>query len=203
MHILYSLFIILTITFALRILAAWTLNVKGVEFGLGIGPKVWGFKIRSESFRINLIPLGEYAKLPMEISGNEKDGYAELCKVSGPYQKIISSITLLSIVVIYLVFCGKFKFNLNDSFHLICLELKSVFTKEPGIIGWGSIKSATFWPTLQCTLIVSFFLNAFPLPINTGGFLLGINRNDTIFLKTYSLIGSLSILLIVVIALMT
>jgi membrane-associated protease RseP (regulator of RpoE activity) len=46
-----------------HLIAARKCNVPAFEVSLGLGPRLWGFRVRSVRFSLRLIPLGSFVRL--------------------------------------------------------------------------------------------------------------------------------------------
>lgn len=168
--------LILVCISAARAVACWALRISGVEFGIGVGPKVGRFTIGNGSYRINLVPLGEYARMPIAPARSDSPENEGICSIPLWKQHCVNSITLPVLIGLYLAFFPYWKHSTSEVLYDIGMEIVSVFGRAEDRVFLSSWNTFSLPDIGQYLLAATIALNALPLPPTSVGFALGMTQ---------------------------
>jgi regulator of sigma E protease len=169
-------------------LAAKKLGIPIARFSVGLGPKIWGFKMGETEYRLSMIPCGGYVMPAL----NEEEAFDTiplksriLFALGGPAANILGAVLGLSLMNIV-----KLGFSVNSVIYLpleqICQLAMQIATAIPlllsqpenlsGIVGivaaGGAHVGLSFVKLLQFSVLLNVnlaVLNLLPLPPLDGG----------------------------------
>lgn len=171
-----TLVLLVVLTAILRIAICTWRGISGVDFGIGVGPALWSWHIRAGVVRVRLLPLGDSAKLPMEIVGDDPENVREVCRVPLRDQRLIAAATLIPPLVVLL---GLLPWvDLPWVIERMWDECRALIGPTHGSNIVHGLMFMTAWTPSACAAAAVLFLviNALPSQLTTGGFLLGMDR---------------------------
>lgn len=171
-----TLVLLILLTSLLRVVICTWRGITGVDFGIGVGPSLWRWRVRAGVVHLRLLPLGDSAKLPMQIVGDDPEALREVCQVPLRDQRMIAAATFVPPVVIVLGLLPWVDFN-----WMIGRMWEECAALIGPAHGTNLIRGAmwlTVWTPSACVAAAFLFLviNSLPSQITTAGFLLGMDK---------------------------
>jgi hypothetical protein len=141
-----------------------------VEYGLFVGPRLARVPIGRDALRVNLIPLGEYVKLPAR---KREDGTGE-CAVSTARQALVALASILSLAAIALVACWVAGVGVWAAMVAIVCESASVVGLATGTVTWDTVRATPFAIVFAHVALGFTLVNLLPLRLGPVGHLIGM-----------------------------
>ncbi len=172
------------------------MNVNGIEYGLGIGPKLIKFNLGKDIIRLNLLPLGDYAKIPLSnVSDDER------CKSVLPKLTIIaSSVNLASFIILALATCYLLSYDPFTVVSSILREFSSGLGFGNGVVSIEEAVYSNFIVTFCYSIFAIAIINSIPLAGTPMGSILAIALPSIYKNNIFELISLLTLFVVIIIA---
>jgi len=145
-----------------HLIAARKCNVPATELSLGLGPKLWGFRVSSVLFSLRLIPLGSFVRLDGTALKDRSIQQQLLVHLGGVTLNIVAGLVTFGTIfswINFLVAAGNIlPLYQHDGWKCGVVIMRSLLRRKSQPIEWAFTFSGGFVSLIAVWAVIRLFI---------------------------------------------
>ncbi len=145
-----------------HLIAARKCNVPATELSLGLGPKLWGFRVSSVLFSLRLIPLGSFVRLDGTALKDRSIQQQLLVHLGGVTLNIVAGLVTFGTIfswINFLVAAGNIlPLYQHDGWKCGVVIMRSLLRRKSQPIEWAFTFSGGFLSLVAVWAVIRLFI---------------------------------------------